>query len=406
MTHQRLRYIEAIPIEDEDGQRLVVLRDPEELFVETLAVPLPTFALMSLFNGQRDARDVQAEVQRNYGQLLPVDRLESLLAQMDEFYLIENERTAARRAALQKEFAAMKTRPAAHAGTAYPEDPAELAALLDRFFERPRAERGKRAAAPRGLVTPHIDIREGGECLAWAFNELDCPEPPELYVILGVAHYPTPNLFTFTNKDFETPLGPARVHAEALARMRELCGAEGPDGEFAHKNEHSVEFQTVFLKHLHRDAHDFKIVPVLCGSIDELTANGGSPPRERDEVGRFIGALRAVVEEFGPRVCVIAGVDLSHVGPKFGMPDPIDDLRAGIVEAADRRMLEAVAAGRAEDFFDHFRPDNNARNVDAVSAVYTMLHALAPASGELLQYAQFREAPTQSMVSYASMALR
>ncbi len=70
------------------------------------------------------------------------------------------------------------------------------------------------------------------------------------------------------------------------------------------------------------------------------------------------------------------------------------------------RMLESVKLRDPEAFFDHFRPDRNARNVDAVTAVYTLLHAIGKGEGELLNYSQYRERETESLVSFASVVLR
>jgi len=105
-------------------------------------------------------------------------------------------------------------------------------------------------------------------------------------------------------------------------------------------------------------------------------------------------------------VCVSwASVDLSHVGLKFGDERGIDDLRAQSIEAADRSMLELIRSADAEAFFNHFRPDHNLRNVDAVTAVYVLLHVLGMARGELIDYQQWREAATDSLVSFAGMSM-
>ncbi|MCH8332372.1 AmmeMemoRadiSam system protein B [Candidatus Sumerlaeota bacterium] len=400
----RLRYVEVIPIEQE-GEMVVVLRDPEQLSGQLMAVPLPTFMIMALMDGTRDMRDVQVDIQRRFEQLLPVEHLEKLVEQLDEFFLLENERSLIRREDLVRDFARMPVRPAVHAGAAYPAGSAELIKLFDGFFEPlGDGDRPEPGRMPRGLVVPHIDIRRGGPCMARAFHQLRGPEPPECYIVLGVAHQPTPNLYTLTDKDFETPLGAARVNQDAAARLKELYGEERLTGEYAHKFEHSVEFQAVFLKYLHRDDHDFTILPILCGSLEEELTKDAAP-RDRADVGEFCAALEKLIDELGPRVCVIAGVDLSHVGKKFGDADGVDDFRAGLVRAADMRMLDCVKECDPEAFFNHFREDGNARKVDAISAVYSMLHTLGPGEAQLLNYDQHRETETESMVTFASMAI-
>jgi len=90
---------------------------------------------------------------------------------------------------------------------------------------------------------------------------------------------------------------------------------------------------------------------------------------------------------------------------KFGDEHGIDDLRAQSIRRADEEMLELIRRRDAEAFYNHFRTDDNARHVDAVPAVYVMLHVLGPDGlGLPIDYEQWREEETQSMVTYASMA--
>lgn len=404
----QLRYVDAIPVEQE-GQPYVVIRDPEELLPEPIVVPLPTFFIMTLLDGARELRDVQAEIQRQFGELIPLEYIQKLVEELDGSYLLVNERALIRREEMERDFSRMPVRRAAHAGSAYPEDPEELIKACDEWFGSPRQELSGPAAArdeaPTGLVTPHIDLRVGGALMAQAFRRLAVADPPKLFIILGVAHHATPNLYTLTDKDFETPLGIVAADKAAAQRLRELYGEKRLRGEYAHKLEHSVEFQVVFLKYLLGEKSDFTILPILCGSLHEELEAGDGGPRQRAEVVEFCAALRKLIEESGRKVCVIAGVDLSHVGKKFGDANGVDDFRAELIRAGDLRMLETVAQRDPEAFFDHFRPDQNARNVDAVSAVYTMLSTLGGGQAELLGYEQFREDATESLVSFASMAL-
>jgi AmmeMemoRadiSam system protein B len=221
-----------------------------------------------------------------------------------------------------------------------------------------------------------------------------------------VAHHPAKNLFTLTDKDFATPLGVVSTDPTAVARLRQLYGAERLDGDFCHRQEHSVEFQAVTLRYFHRENPDFKILPILCGSLHEELLVPGGKAIERPEVKEFVAALRTLVEEYEGDVCILASVDLSHIGLKFGDDRGVDELRAATVRAADELMLEQVESADAESFFDHFRPDANARNVDAVTSVYVMLHALGgQGRGERISYQQWKEEETDSMVTYASVAI-
>ena len=405
MAYPPLRYVEAYQIEHE-GQPMVLVRDPEGLCPEALAVPLPLFLIMSLLDGRHGTEAIQQNVARiTGGQTVPTEDIERIVGELDELYLLQNERSTERRRELEQEFAELTVRPASHAGGAYPLEHEECLKMFDGFFEGLLAPPKKEGARPRGLVAPHIDFRVGGKCLAEALATLDPENPPRLYIILGVAHHPAKNLFTLTDKHFETPLGLVETDAEAAGRLRELYGAERLDGEYVHRHEHSVEFQAVALKYLHRGA-EFKILPILCGPLHEVMTHASAPaPTERAHVGEFIAALRQLIEEYQGDVCIISSVDLSHVGQKFGDEQGIDEARLQTVREADEAMLELVEALDPEGFFNHFRVDANARNVDAVTAVYVMLHALGAGRGERINYQQWHETETNSMVTFAGVAI-
>jgi MEMO1 family protein len=410
MNHPRMRYVEALPVRQDD-ELYVLLRDPEDLCREEMIVSSPAYLLLTLLDGSRDTGEVQKELLRQTGQVIPQPSIEAFIETLDRAFLLDNGNSRRRRDDVRREFSSMPSRPAAHAGVSYSGDPVELRDHLDGFFLEAESAGGVAAPAealPRGLIVPHIDIRCGGRCMARGFRALgrQSPAAPRRYIILGVAHAPTPHLYTVTEKDFETPLGLAHADPEAIGRLRSWYGDSLLEGEIAHKREHSIEFAAIFLKHLHREDGEFRMVPVLCGSLHEEFQNGHKrPPLQRDDVGRFCEALRRLLAEPGPPTCIIASVDLSHVGRKFGDVLGIDPLRAQALRSADLAMLERVRERDPEGFFDHFRSDANARNVDAVTAVYTLLHALGPGTAQLLGYDQYLEEATESVVSFASMAL-
>ena len=400
-----MRALDAFQIE-QDGQPMIVIRDPAQLCPQALLVPLPVYLIMTLLDGERDAAAIQAAImQATQGQIIPAAQIDRLVGQFDELYLLASGRAAERMRRMEEEFAARLTRPAVHAGQAYPAEAAECRALFDEFFAE-LARRDGQGPRPRGLVVPHIDLRLGGRCLARGLATLDAHRPPRLFVILGVAHQGSKNLFTLTDKSFETPLGLLRTDRGAAERLRQLYGAGRLDGEYAHRFEHSVEFPALALRYLYGEGPpEPAALPILCGSLHESFAPGAGSPLARPEVREFIEALRRLIEEYEGDVALIASVDLSHVGRKFGEERGIDAGRPAEVETADRAMLAHLERGQAEAFFDDFRADANARNVDAVTAVYVMMQALGPAPARLIEYQQWHERETDSMVTFASMVV-
>jgi hypothetical protein len=82
-------------------------------------------------------------------------------------------------------------------------------------------------------------------------------------------------------------------------------------------------------------------------------------------------------------------VDLAHVGPRFGDPDPNSEASLADVERADRAMLKSVVAGDARGFFAHVAADRDARRICGLSPIYSLLRLLPEAPGRLLQYRQW-----------------
>src|SRR5260370_23652910 len=95
--------------------------------------------------------------------------------------------------------------------------------------------------------------------------------------------------------------------------------------------EHSIEFQVVFLQHLFGPS--IRVVPLLCGSFARSLSNGGLPEDE-DQVRRALGALGNIAAREGNRLAWVLGVDMAHMGQRYG-----DSFEA----RADRDDMEEVA---------------------------------------------------------------
>jgi hypothetical protein len=227
----------------------------------------------------------------------------------------------------------------------------------------------------------------------------------ERVVILGTAHQHTDEPFALTRKDFATPLGTVKTDTSAVDALLSGAGRNLLADEFAHRAEHSVELELVFVQHLAQKAgRDFAAVPVLCGSF-HAAMEAGASPMELPGVAGFVDALRALAVEGGGRALVVAGADLSHVGPRFGTEHPLDATLLTELERADRRTLGFVEKNDADGFFADIAQDENARNVCGVAPIYVTLKALEGADVKLLRYEQWCEEDGASCVSFASCAL-
>lgn len=397
------RGLEAFPVEHE-GREAVALRDPAGYTPSVLLLPRPLLEVVAMLDGEHAAVDIQAEVMRRHGELLRGEELERIVATLDEHGFLDSPAFSARRAAIEDEFLARPSRAAAHAGGAYPGTGPELRDVIDGFFIGPRGPGpvgANGSGGPvRGLIAPHIDYHRGGPAYAWAYRALAEGGEADAFVIFGTCHAGMADPFALTRKDFETPLGPAAVDRGLVEAIAERAGQDCFASELAHRGEHSIEFQAVFLRYLLGERRDFTIVPVLASFAHEALARGGGP-EDDPRVPRFLEAVGEAVAASGRRVAFIAGADLAHVGPRFGDPAPLAPEDLERVGREDRAMLETVAAGDAGAFFASIAADGDRRRVCGFSPIYALLRVLGSGPGDVRHYGQWPD--PSAVVTYASV---
>lgn len=385
-----------------NGRRVIGLRDPAGFTDSVLLLPLPLLDIVSLFDGEHSILDIQAAFARRHGEILLRERVEKIVQTLDAHGFLESPGFAERRRGIEEAFRASPARPAIHAGKAYAGEPDALRAQFDGLFAPPEGPGTPGPAAEpalRGAIAPHIDFHRGGPVYAWAYREVAEKCAADLFVILGTCHAGMPDPFSITLKDYATPLGPAVVDREFCQALTRRCGSDLLGSELAHRAEHSIEFQAVFLKYLFEGQRDFTIVPILASFLHESLIRGADP--EADPlVPRFVEALGETIVASGRRVCLVAAVDLAHVGPRFGDPEPVSQAQFRAIEREDLAMLEAVIAGDARGFYESAARDGDRRRICGLSPIYTFLRCLAPSAGRLLKYAQWPD--PQGTVTFAS----
>jgi MEMO1 family protein len=110
-----------------------------------------------------------------------------------------------------------------------------------------------------------------------------------------------------------------------------------------------------------------------------------------------------LVENERREVCLIAGVDLAHVGRQFGDGEPITEDFLKWVEAEDDRLVERLAARDAPGFFHEIAKDQDKRRICGFSPLYSLIHLLKDGNGQRLKYSQAFTPETASAVSFTSM---
>ena len=390
------RDLEFFPVAYE-GKQVVLIRDHLGLVQEGKAIELALYQFMTLLDGSRDLREVQMAMMRQQGGVLGgMEEVKTLLSHLDEAFLLESETFLRARNQIVQDFEARPVRPCSHCGRSYPADAGELEHRLDDILKASPSK----AARPEGkvvaLVSPHIDLSVGQRGYASAYQWLEWTSPSRV-VVLGVGHQMAHDLFSLTEKDFETPLGTVKGDKAAVRALHHAGGDVLAANDFAHRAEHSIEFQILFLQHLLKD-QEFTIVPILCGFVGT-----GLPEFSREaylsRTGSFVEALRGILSE--QETLVVAGVDFSHVGPKFGHQAPAQHL-TGRSEAHDKNLLASLSDLNVQEFWEESRRSQDQFNVCGFSALALLLEVLPPCKGRLLHYETWHEEPTRSAVSFAS----
>lgn len=404
LEYPKIRPVEAIPAQD----NLICLRDPLGISDKLIFLPPELFFIVSLFDGNHSILDIQTAYTRRYGTLLFSDRVKELIEKLDSLLFLESSRFEEERKRVLDEFRKVPFRKASHAGIAYEKEKNALLKQLGSFFEGVEAlpEQANKTPEPAGkliaLIAPHIDLIRGGKCFAWSYYELSKRCRAKTFVILGISHVQTNRRFVLTEKDFETPLGVVPSDRDFIAGLRRRFTTDFFEDELVHRSEHSVEFQALFLRYIYPDEERLRIVPILCSSRDEIIS--GCSPSEDPEFCEFISALKAECEERADEICLIAGVDLSHLGQRFGQNIRMTPAFLKKAEVDDMNMIQFILKRDAEGFMRFIQEEKDRRNVCGVPAIYTLLKLVDSKEAKLLRYDQAVDQNTSSVVTFMGAA--
>jgi MEMO1 family protein len=223
-------------------------------------------------------------------------------------------------------------------------------------------------------------------------------------VSLGVAHVSPDSPWIFTPKSYETPFGPMEVDDALYEKLSSRVWYEPRADEWAHKNEHSLEFQAVWLKYLWRERAP-KWIPILVSTFERFSPDEAPSKVATIEkaIKDFAAVLKAEVAR-GRTVMILNGIDLAHVGPRFGDDLELTPELEMKIEAEDRASLVAAMALDADGFYRSVVAGGHWRKVCGLSALYTglrLIKELGAPPGRLLTYGQAPD-PAGGIVSFAS----
>jgi MEMO1 family protein len=389
-------------LETEKGP-VAVVSDMFGLEELSLAMPLAMMIVAGLFDGKRRAAEVSLALQAQKAHL-PEAEIEKIAQELDRHGLLDTPATKEKRRAAFVSFQKSTIRPFHAKSRGLPPEPLPFSALLS-DFQKSLVSPSAPSALPLGLVAPHIDFFRGGTTYAQTYAALASTPPPDVVVALGVAHMSPRSPWVMTKKSYETPHGALSVHETLYNEIRERLWYDPLEEEWVHAKEHSLEFQALWLKHLWRDKTP-QWVPILTSSFERWCgdrAPSSAPAVEK--ALRDIGALLVEQAKKGKRILILAGIDLAHVGRRFGDELDITDEIKEKVEASDRRSLEKAFALDADGFFMEGVGENAWRKVCGLSALTTAVRWIQDLSGgrargSLIAYDQ-KPDPAGGIVSFA-----
>lgn len=391
----RLRGVEAFPVE-RAGQQWIALVDPSGLAPAQVAVSPHAFFLLSHFDGRNRIADIQAAFVRRFGQVVSSEQIADIARQLDEALLLDSPRFAEVYQAQVEAYLAGEVRPLRR--ESLPPDEV-LQPMLDRMVQ-PLSGTREGGDHLVGLVAPHLDYTRGLPCYVPAYgtlaNEAAAGRAPELVVVLGTNHYGMKPGAVATEKDFETPFGRVATDGQALRQLSDQCGTVLLEGQYDHLREHSAELQVTVLARL-LGPERFQIVSILLPDACEAES--------QERLDGLALALAALGQQRDGSMLIVAGADLSHVGPRFGDERPLADAWLKHIADSDRQVVSHLQAGKPEAFVEALRDNSNITRICSSGNLYVLRHALRRAAWQDLGYHQAADAESGTCVTCIAAAL-
>jgi AmmeMemoRadiSam system protein B len=367
--------------------------------------------ILQYFDGKHSVAEIRSEFLKTLGASLPERKLQELIAALDQAHFLESETFQDYKRGLESQMLTQHFRPAAHAGASYPSEPEPLRERLDSYYKAgaglPALKNPANGVAlVNGLIAPHIDLRVGGACYTYAYHALADSTPADIYIILGTGHSGLSNCYSCLKQDFATPLGTVKHNAEFIAELARRHPFDLFSEPLPHRTEHTIEFQTVFLQHLLGGRKNFTIAPILCSYAYPMLTHERFA-REHTVIDAFVTALRETCAAFNARnqrVCMIASVDFSHVGPRYGDEQTPTTSFLQRVDDADHQLIQAITRVDPGAFVETTTRLQDRYRVCGFAPIHTLLSATSAKTGTLLKYEQGLVDDKKSVVSYASLA--
>lgn len=270
----------------------------------------------------------------------------------------------------------MIIREPAFAGQFYPAEPGPCRAELLGFLKaslRDFGTDGRTVEAAERLVgglVPHAGWVCSAAVAGKVFTALAASRSPDIVILFGGVHrFRGPQAALFGSGRWETPLGPVSVDGRLAERILGHTNLI-VDDPYAHEDEHSIEVQMPFVKHLFPNA---KTVPIMVPPVETA-----------DEVGE---AVARTLKAYKYDAVIVGTTDLTHYGPRYGFTPQGVGAKGNTWAKTenDRRFIELICSMKTKELVSEAAGHKNACSSGAAAATLAAVTALGATRGVLLE---------------------
>ena len=175
--------------------------------------------------------------------------------------------------------------------------------------------------------------------------------------------------------------------ARPIGIITDSCSLRMPIGDATigantKQTEPSIELAAVWL-HYVAGGKPKRILPLLCGADPLLVDSAhGDMGLLKDALAYLAGVAAQ------PGVLVVAAGDISHVGPAFGDPQPLDAPNKDRIRSLDDQWLQCACEGSSDLLAEHMRQHGDTTRICGASPIRYMLAMLNGVQGHMVAYDQ------------------
>jgi AmmeMemoRadiSam system protein B len=381
------------PVTNQPG---LLIRDSLRYSDHMLVIPSPLVNVLTFFDGTRTDLDLRRELRHSLNLPETDEVADKLIESLSNAGFLVDDTYVKLKDARQRAFAKSSVREAAYAGSAYPAELGPLQDLMHGYLGSAETTQDRVI----GIAAPHVSPKGGWQCYLAAYGALTPDLLDRTFVVLATSHYGQPDKFGLTRKPFKTPFGTTRTNDRLVTELEAQPAVLMED--YCHAVEHSIEFQVLFLQAIY--GPEVQILPILCGSFGKHIREGGFPEDDED-VKRFLGALGDIAEREKDRLFWVLGVDMAHMGVRYGdnCAARADQDQMVLVRERDELRIARVIASDARGFWNLVEENgNDDLKWCGSSVIYSFMKAVPHAVGTLRRYEQWN-IDEKSVVSYAGI---